>query len=103
MCSRYSAFVVSDANYIIKTTHKENSDYTQDITKWKKSILDFSNNSKFHDLEIIEFIDGETIAYVTFTAIISSAKENLTFTEKSTFLKENNLWYYKSGVFLENM
>jgi len=103
MKSRYSAFVVHDANYIIKTTHKDNIDYTLDLNKWINSILEFSNNCEFSKLEIKEFIDGTTLAYVTFRATISCHGEDQSFTENSTFIRENNLWYYKSGLFLENL
>ena len=101
MKSRYSAFVVKDPKYIIKTTHKDNIDYTLDTTTWSQTILEFCNNCKFHGLKIIDFIDGEDLAYVTFTATISCQKQDQSFTEKSLFLKENNLWKYKSGHFLE--
>jgi len=100
MKSRYSAFVVNDTNYIIKTTHKENSDYTSDINSWKQSISNFSNNSEFRKLEIIEFIDDK-VSYVTFKATIFQNNIDCSFMEKSRFVKENGVWLYHSGQFIK--
>jgi SEC-C motif-containing protein len=100
MASRYSAFVVSDFKYIIKTTHKENSDFTSDISNWKNSILDFCKNCEFKKLDILDFIDGEDEAYVTFKVNIFCEDKDNSFTERSKFFKENNMWLYHSGEFL---
>lgn len=101
MKSRYSAFAVNDANYIIKTTHPKNSDFSEDIQKWKKSILSFSKNSLFKQLEILEFIEDKEVSFVTFHATIYQKDEELSFTEKSKFLKIQNQWLYHSGEFLD--
>lgn len=102
MKSRYSAFVVGDSKYIIKTTHNDNVDFTNDKESWTKSILEFSNNSDFKRLEIKEFIDGESEAYVTFKAIIFQNLNDVSFTEKSKFIKVNNCWLYHSGEFIDD-
>ncbi|MCP4970201.1 MAG: hypothetical protein GY932_06360 [Arcobacter sp.] len=100
MKSRYSAFIVGDYKYIIKTTHKENIDYTGDLKSWKESILDFSNNSEFKKLEIIDFTKEDKVSYVTFKAIILQNNKDISFIEKSKFYKVNNTWLYHSGEFL---
>ena len=98
MKSRYCAFAVNDAKYIIKTTHTQNLDFTDNIDSWKRSILEFSKNTNFEALSIISF---DTItqneAYVTFHAKLSSGSNDISFTEKSKFLKEDNMWKYHSG------
>jgi len=98
MRSRYTAFKLSLAKYIIQTTHIENPDYTQNIKLWEKDILQFSNNFTFIKLNILEFIDGENTAYVTFRATIELNNQDSSFTEKSTFKKLNNRWLYHSGI-----
>lgn len=99
MKSRYSAYVVGDAKYIIKTTHKENNEYTADFDLWADSILSFSKNSEFRALEIIEFTDGEEEAFVTFKANIFQNNKDASFIEKSKFYKVDGLWLYHSGEF----
>jgi SEC-C motif-containing protein len=100
MRSRFSAFATSNYNYIIKTTHNQNQDFTKDKKVWQESILDFCLSCKFNDLEIIEFIDGETEAYVAFKATIFCNTNDNSFTEKSKFYKVDGVWLYHSGEFL---
>jgi len=97
MKSRYSAFYVGDANYIIKTTHKENPDFTLDIKQWKDDILSFSKNSDFKKLTILDFIDLGSEAFVTFRVELYIDSKDNSFIEKSRFLKSNNQWLYHSG------
>jgi len=101
MKSRYSAFASNVSEYIMKTTHRENPDFTHDTQSWKKSIHDFFDHSEFRKLEILDFIDGEDLAYVTFKANIFQGAIDVSFIEKSKFLKVNNLWLYHSGEFIE--
>lgn len=96
MRSRYSAFALRLVDYIIASTHPDNSDYSEDIKEWKKGIEEFCDNVTFTGLEIIEFCDGENEAFVTFKAILGDVQ----FIEKSRFLKENNKWLYESGEFV---
>jgi SEC-C motif domain protein len=96
MRSRYSAFVLRLADYIMATTHPNNPDYTENKENWKKSILDFSQNTQFIGLKIDEFIDGDTEAFVTFEAKLDSG----ILKEKSRFLKEKVKWLYESGDFI---
>jgi SEC-C motif-containing protein len=95
MKSRYSAYVLGDSAYLVKTTHINNPDYSRDIKRWRESIEAFSKATEFLALEILEFVDGEEEAFVTFKAKLSSG----TMVEKSRFLKENGRWLYESGVF----
>ncbi|RXK06676.1 YchJ family protein [Halarcobacter bivalviorum] len=101
MKSRYSAYVANNPEYIINTTHKENSDYTTNIQEWKNSINSFSKYSDFKKLEIIDFIDGQEVAYVTFKATIFQGAIDSSFIEKSKFIKEENRWLYHSGEFIQ--
>ncbi len=99
MRSRYSAFALNNSKYIIKTTHQGNQDFTTDTTQWLQDIENFSQNSEFQKLKILEFIDGENEAYVTFEATIFSHARDCSFCEKSKFLKQDNRWLYHSGEF----
>ncbi len=100
MRSRYSAYASSLADYIIKTTHHEHSDAKIPRPERIKNILDFCTHTKFTGLDIIEFIDGKDTAYVTFKAHLEQDGKDVSFTEKSLFKKENNVWKYHSGEIL---
>jgi len=91
MKSRFSAYAAGDANYIIKTTHKNSPHYEEDRLQWIKEIKKFSK-SNFKKLEIIEFTENENEAFVEFKAYID---DNIMH-EKSRFIKED-IWYYVDG------
>jgi SEC-C motif-containing protein len=88
MKSRYSAYAMGEVRYIIKTALRDD-----DIN----SIKEFCKNSSFKKLEIIDFIDGENEAYVTFRATIFQGSNDISFTEKSKFIKIDGKWMYESG------
>ncbi|MDC0933417.1 YchJ family metal-binding protein [Arcobacteraceae bacterium] len=94
MRSRYTAYALNNAKYIIKTTHPHNIDFQENKTLWEKEILEFSQNFTFEKLTIHEFIDAEPTSYVTFRAQITSNGNDHTFTEKSSFKKIDNAWVY---------
>lgn len=77
------------------TTHQENPDYTTDIAAWRASIDLFCEQSLFEDLKILEFIDGEIEALVSFKATLSG---NILI-EKSRFLRVDGEWLYVDGIF----
>jgi len=94
MRSRYSAFAFGLADYIIKTTHPNNSDYTDAKERWKEEILAFCTHTEFQGLQVIAFEEAEAEAFVTFTAFLSSG----ILKEQSRFLKENGMWLYVDGT-----
>ena len=95
MKSRYSAYVAQNANYIVKTTHPCNPDYTEEKNEWLNAIKLFSKSTNFLKLEILSFIDGEDEAFVTFKATYETGE----MIEKSRFLKLNGRWLYVDGEF----
>lgn len=97
MRSRYSAYVLGLADYIMATTHPDNPDYTEQKESWKESIFNFSQTSRFLGLKISDFIDGEAEAFVTFEAMLDHG----ILKEKSRFLKVDRKWLYESGEFRE--
>ena len=100
MKSRYCAYAIEKSEYIILTTHQNNRDFNTDTKAWNNDILDFSKNTKFEKLEILEFIDGQTESFVTFKANITQNKQDVSFIEKSRFIKENGKWQYIDGEFI---
>ena len=101
MKSRFSAFAVLIADYIIFTTHENNSDYTSNLKSWNQEIMNFSKNTKFEKLEILDFIDGEVESFVTFRATLFQDNTDISFIEKSRFLKVEEKWLYVDGQFID--
>lgn len=98
MRSRYSAFKTNQPEYIYKTTHpsKRNQTNIIEIEEWAKE-----NN--WTKLEIISAEHGkinDIRGIVEFKAyfIDKNAKAQIHH-ERSTFLKEDDQWYYFDGIF----
>lgn len=98
MRSRYSAYAMERADYIIRTTHPKNPHFRLDIAGWTKDILKFCRDTHFQKLEILEFIDGDDVAYVTFVAHLKQNHRDVSFCEKSRFEKLDGSWLYHSGT-----
>ena len=94
MKSRYSAYAAGNSSYIISTTHPDNPEWDDDLNRWEESIGEFSRQNDFLGLNIIEFVDGDEEAYVTFEALLSSG----TLREKSRFIKLDDKWLYVDGT-----
>ncbi len=79
------------------TTHPEHPEYMTDRKLWKGDLQNFSRHTRFDKLTILEFVDGEESATVSFTAYLRQSDKDASFSEKSTFIKENGKWFYRSG------
>lgn len=95
MITRYSAYAVGDSSYIIRTTHPENPDFHEDRKAWAREIDDFCDNTEFIGLEVLDFVDGESEAFVEFKAKLSDDIVH----ERSRFLKVKGRWLYIDGEF----
>ena len=100
MRSRYSAYQMGNVAYIIETTHPNNSLFQKKRNEIEDGIRHFSSTTKFEGLQILEFLDGEKKAFVSFYAILQQEGHDASFKEKSCFLKENGRWLYESGTFI---
>jgi len=95
MRSRYSAYVVADVDYLIASTHssERHSLIRKEITDWAKS-------NSWKGLEIIK---ADTFT-VEFKANFRNRSGKLeTHHEKSTFVYEGGNWFYKDGVFNDDI
>jgi SEC-C motif-containing protein len=97
MRSRYSAYALGLTDYIVQTTHPSNPNFKLSLEEWKKQIKQFSANTAFIGLEILEFIDDPEISYVTFKAELKQGWNDASFVEKSRFLKVKGRWLYVDG------
>ena len=97
MRSRYTAYKNEDANYLYKTTHpKTRGEYEHsEIKKW-------SEENTWTKLEIISLEHGninDIKGIVEFKAYYQDKHSNEQILhERSTFLKENNQWFYLDGI-----
>ncbi len=91
MRSRYSAFVIKDSKHILASWY---------ITNRPKSLNFDDHPVVWLELEIHNTVDGEendTTGQVEFTSKYLENGLFCSLREISDFVKENGLWYYKSG------
>ena len=96
MRSRYSAYVVANVNYLMNSHHPNTRP-----TKEQKSILKWTKSLSWISLEIISKQKGQPIdkeGNVEFKALYMQNGKIESIHENSYFVKENNKWYYKSGI-----
>ena len=93
MRSRYAAYALGKAEYIMKITHPESIYFENDRKKWGGAILQFSRRTKFIKLEIEAW--GEN--WVSFAAHLEENGVAFTLKEKSHFQKVDGEWLYLSG------
>jgi len=101
MKSRFSAYALSKADYIMETTHPLNPDFAENSQSWKKDIMNFCDYTDFVNLEVYETQEGEDESFVTFKAILTQDNLDASFSEKSRFLKVNGKWFYIDGTFFD--
>lgn len=95
MRSRYAAYALGLADYIISTTLPSSPQAVKDVPAWKKQILDFSSKTSFQGLEILEDLEKPPYAIVTFKAVLQQNGQDASFTETSEFEQWNGKWMYK--------
>ncbi len=95
MRSRYTAFVIKDADYLVKTWHPSchAADFQQDIE------AGFAN-THWLGLTVFESAPGrdENEGYVSFVARFTEQHKPGAIIERSRFLKESGQWYYIDGT-----
>ena len=97
MRARYSAYVFNNVDYIVRTTHPRNPAVAQNLVAWKQSILNFSLNTDFIKLEVLDFKESQDAATVVFVAHLKQGEEDVSFTERSFFARVDGRWFYVNG------
>jgi SEC-C motif-containing protein len=97
MRSRFAAYALSLSQYIMDTTHRANPQFDNNSIKWAKHISEFSSQTEFVGLDILDSKEKGSTATVTFVAHLIQDEKDASFTEKSTFEKVNGRWLYVKG------
>lgn len=94
MRSRYVAYALDIAEYIIETTHPKNPVYKNEKKMWMEQVHKFSRDSIFERLEIVDFQEFGNRATVTFIAYLRQNNRSVPLKEKSLFEKVQGRWLY---------
>lgn len=95
MRSRYTAFTLANADYLMKSWHSKtrNIKEKEAVRRWAKSV-------KWVKLEILSKVAGEesdSTGYVSFRALFMEDGMMDQILEDSFFERENGKWVYVSG------
>ena len=96
MRSRYSAYVKTEIDYLIDSTH-----ISQRHLYNKENLRQWSENSDWLKLEIINTVNGninDITGQVEFKAYYIENDQEIIHHELSEFKKENDKWYFVSGT-----
>ena len=92
MRSRYSAYVIANADYLVATTHLSTRMFHE-----KSDILAWAKSNNWQKLEVLASNEN----FVTFKAYFLDENSNpQVHFEKSRFIFENETWFYVDGEFL---
>jgi len=91
MRSRYSAYAIHNADYLMETTYISERKYYS-----KSEILRWAVSNKWQKLEILSFSEN-TVEFKAY--FLDSDNKPQTHYEFSTFKFENDAWYYVDGKF----
>ncbi|WP_042283568.1 YchJ family protein [Citrobacter sedlakii] len=95
MRSRYCAFVMKDADYLIKTWHPDCN-----AAAFRDEISAGFASTEWLGLTVFEQSGAESdeLGYVSFVARFRENGKAGVILERSRFLKENGRWYYIDGT-----
>lgn len=91
MRSRYTAYVIEDAAYLLASWHNST----------RPASIDFSEDIEWHGLTVINIAGGaglDTSGTVEFTARFRRGEAHLELHELSNFVRENGRWFYVDGI-----
>lgn len=91
MKSRYSAYAMHQADYLLNTTHGSQRKYYS-----KGAILQWATANQWQKLEIISFTEN-TVEFKAY--FLDGNKQSQIHHEFSTFKQENGNWFYVDGKF----
>lgn len=92
MRSRYSAYVITEVDYLIDTTYKtlRKEQRFQEIEKWSKE-------NYWQKLEVLKSTEN-TVEFKAY--FLDDSKKQQIHHEKSTFIFEEGSWFYSAGEFM---
>jgi len=91
MKSRYAAYAIHQVAYLWETTHP-----SQRKLYSKNDILNWATANEWKKLEILSFTES-TVEFRAY--FLDEKKQNQVHYEFSTFVKENEKWFYLDGKF----
>lgn len=97
MRSRFCAYALGLVDYIIDTTDPEGSAWEPDRAQWAAEVVRFCTSTRFEGLEIRSSHASGDRGEVTFHAQLRRGADDVSFAERSTFVRVAGRWLYHAG------
>jgi SEC-C motif-containing protein len=94
MRSRYVAYLLGRATYIVETTHPDGPQFHADREQWLAQITEFCRATTFVGLSILATSDQEPDQSVHFRATLIQDGQDASFSERSLFRRHDGQWKY---------
>ena len=97
MRSRYTAYAVGDIAYVMRTTDATGPKGRADTQAWAAEVRQFSASVSFAGLEVRAASQSGDTGEVTFFATLAHAGGDVSFGERSRFVRRDGQWLYVDG------
>ncbi|MBX3189956.1 MAG: hypothetical protein KF819_23225 [Labilithrix sp.] len=97
MRSRFSAFALGLGDYLVDTLAREHADRALPREALARELAQIRDRRRFMGLEIRESRESGDEGWVTFHARVFEKGKDVSFAERSRFVREDGAWRYASG------
>jgi SEC-C motif-containing protein len=104
MRSRYAAFVKKDARYLHRTLHRSHDEGEKDLVSFEAGLRKhFASGFLYRALRVhgTRAEDEEGTSKVLFTVSVAQRGKDVSFSEVSSFARENGAIRYLAGITME--
>lgn len=98
MRSRYAAFALGEAEYLVHTLHEDHADRRLPRADLIRSLRGARDRLRYPSLAILDSRAGGGTAEVLFAAGLFEGKRDQSFVELSDFAHDGEGWRYVSGI-----
>ncbi|MCB9683758.1 MAG: hypothetical protein H6735_01795 [Alphaproteobacteria bacterium] len=97
MRSRYAAYACSHLAHLVRTTAPTSPHRGADPEAWRADLLAFCESTSFDGLEIRATSEEGDHGEVTFFATLTRGGQDVSFGERSRFVRQEGRWTYVDG------
>lgn len=97
MRSRYAAYSLGLADYVVATTDPDGPQWDADLRRWRAAIARFCGGTDFAGLKIRGSGEEGDEGWVSFRAELRQGGADASFGEWSRFRRVGGRWLYHSG------
>lgn len=97
MRSRYAAYACRHLAHLVRTTAPDSPHRIADPERWRAELLAFCEATSFDGLEIRSSSEEGDRGEVTFFATLSRDGRDVSFGERSRFVRHEGRWTYVDG------